>query len=71
MTDGLNGFHHDPMRWAVDTVIEGNVEADGQSASELVDYVWEFIVACFENEGLPLVDKGAVIMGVDARLRDG
>lgn len=34
------------------TGIEGNVEVDGRLASELVEYVWLFAVAAFEDERL-------------------
>lgn len=71
MTEGLDKYHHDPMKWAVGTVLEGNTEHDGYSAEELVENVWEFIVACFENEGLPLPEKHALIRRVSGSLRNG
>lgn len=69
MSDGLDEYHHDPMLWAVGTVFEGNVEIEGLSAAELVENVWEFIVACFESEELPLPDKNVVIARVEERLK--
>lgn len=64
MTDGLSSYRSDPMAWAVGTVLEGNVERDGRSADELVENVWEFIVACFEDERIPAPDREALIRNV-------
>lgn len=69
MTDGLDQYKRDPMSWAVETVIEGNVDKAGRSAEDLVDCVWEFIVACFEEQALPLPSRGEVVERVRKRLR--
>lgn len=52
MIDALDEYHHDPMKWAVGTVLAGNAEHGGCSAQELVENVREFLVACFESEAL-------------------
>jgi hypothetical protein len=70
MSDGLDEYHHSPMAWAVGTVLEGNVDHKGLTARELVDSVWEFIVACFHQEDLPLPDKKVLIERVAERLRE-
>lgn len=68
MADGLNEYRGNPLGWAVDTVIEGNVHKTGLSVEELVGNVWDFIVAAFEEEGIPLPNKNALIKGVASRL---
>lgn len=70
MADGLNEYHHDPMRWAVGTVLEGNKEVDGHSAEDLVENVWEFIVSSFELENLPLPSKARLVKEVKVRLQE-
>ncbi len=70
MGDGLGEYHHDPVAWAVGTVIEGNVDIEGRTAEDLVQSVWDFIVACFDDESLPLPDRSLVISGVRARLQE-
>lgn len=69
MADGLNEHQHDPMRWAIGTVLEGNTETDRHSAEELVENVWEFISESCLIEGLAVPDKATVVREVEARLR--
>lgn len=64
MSDGLDSHRDDPMGWAVGTVIEGNTQKLGRSAEELVENVWEFIVACFYEEGIDPPDQQAVVARV-------
>ena len=70
MTEGLGSYRRQPMRWAVDTVIEGNSaeRGDSRSADELVENVWEFIEASFEEQALPLPNREILISRVARRL---
>ena len=64
MSDGLDEYLADPMSWIIgllqETADTNGVTLSKTTALEYLASNWDFISACFEEEGLEQPDYGSV-----------